>query len=45
MGRNDEDDYVQKVTISIKTSSQTIKLDLNVPEMEVDDLIMAIDGH
>lgn len=45
MGRDNKEDYVQKVTISIKTPSQTIKLNLDVPEMEVDDLIMAIDAQ
>lgn len=32
----------QKVTVTIKVPSQTVKMELSVPELEVEDLVMAI---
>jgi hypothetical protein len=32
----------KKVTITIKVPSQTIKLNLDVPEMEIDDVVSAV---
>jgi hypothetical protein len=32
----------KKVTVTIKVPSQTIKLNLDVPEMEIDDVVNAI---
>ena len=32
----------KRVTVTIKVPSQTIKLNLNIPEMEIDDVVSAI---
>jgi hypothetical protein len=34
--------YGQKVLVTIRTPSQTIKMDLEVPELEIEDLIISI---